>query len=245
VVKANIGGSGVGNLFLPIESIPDKASIATQIKNNAFLAEDIFVVEELIISPELISPSVEFYLPSKDRGAPQFTYLCNQLFESSGRFAGVVISKELEGASWWPNFSKKSNLVARRLQQVGYTGTFDLDAIVDPDDNCFMVEVNSRRTGGTYAHEFMEHNFGSDYGKHFSVLSQNKQPSGRYRTLDALEAAIDDLLYPIDGEPHGVIVMLTSMLSRGYFGYLILGGSIGEVKALRTQMVHRLHTETP
>jgi hypothetical protein len=243
VVKANIGGSGVGNLFLPIETIQDKEIIANQVKSNQFLSQDIFIVEELIISPGNISPSMEFYLPPKDRGAPQFTYLCNQLFERSGRFAGVVISKELEGTSWWPNFSKQGYQVARRLQQVGYTGTFDLDAVVDPDDNCFIVEVNSRRTGGTYAHEFMEHNFGPEYMDHFTVLSENKEPSGNCRSLKELETAIDDLLYPIDGEPHGVIVLLTSMLPMGYFGYLVLGSSIGEVKALRSQMISRLHPD--
>jgi hypothetical protein len=241
VVKANIGGSGVGNLFLPIETIPDKHNIAAQIKDNAFLADDIFVVEEFIISPETISPSMEFYLSPKDRGAPQFTYLCNQLFESSGRFAGVVISKELEGASWWPDLSAQGDLVARRLQQVGYTGYFDLDAIVDPDDNCFMLEINSRRTGGTYAHEFMEHRYGPNYGEIFSVLSQNKQPSGSLRRLEVLEGAINDLLYPIAGKERGVIVMMTSMLAQGYFGYLIIGSSIGEVKALRAKMVDRIH----
>lgn len=240
VVKANIGGSGVGNLFLPIETIPNKVSIAAQVKNNAFLAEDIFVVEEFIISPQTISPSMEFYLPPKDRGAPQFTYLCNQLFESSGRFAGVVIGKELESASWWPNFSEQGHYVASRLQQVGYTGYFDLDAIVDPDDNCFMVEINSRRTGGTYAHEFMEHRYGPNYGAIFSVLSQNKQPSGNLRSLEELEAAIQDFLYPIHGKERGVIILLTSMLEQGYFGYLIIGSSIGEVKALREQMLERI-----
>lgn len=244
VIKANIGGSGVGNLFLPIENIPDKNSIASQIKENAFLAEDIFIVEELIISPQNVSPSMEFYIPPKDGGAPQFTYLCNQLFESSGRFAGVVISKELESTSWWPNFSVQGEQVARRLQQVGYTGTFDLDAIIDPDDNCFMVEVNSRRTGGTYAHEFMEHYFGPEYDEKFSVLSQNKQPAGSCRTLEELENTIPDLLYPINGEPRGVILLLTSMLHKGYFGYLILGSSIGETKAIRTQMVNRLQSKS-
>jgi hypothetical protein len=243
VVKASIGGSGVGNLFLPLNTIPDKASIANQVHQNDFLAEDVFVVEELILSPESISPSVEYYVPPKGKGRPQFTYLCNQLFESSGRFAGVVISKELEKFSWWPDFHNQSQLIARQLQEIGYTGYFDLDAIVDQNGNCFLVEINSRRTGGTYAHEFMEYNFGLDYGKRFTVLSQNKRSSGSLRKLEELEHTLSSLLYPMGGTQTGVIVMLTSMLSQGYFGYLIIGREINEVTHLQEQMLKRINAD--
>jgi hypothetical protein len=243
VIKASMGGSGVGNLFLPLNTIPDKASIANLVHQNDFLAEDVFVVEELILSPESISPSVEFYVPPKGKGEPQFTYLCNQLFESSGRFAGVVISKELEQSSWWPDIYAQGQLIAQQLQDIGYTGYFDLDAIVDQNGNCFLVEINSRRTGGTYAHEFMEHNFGLDYGERFTVLSQNKRSSGSLPNLEALENAISDLLYPIGDTQTGVIVMLTSMLSQGYFGYLIIGSEISEVTFLQEQMLNRINAD--
>lgn len=236
VVKANIGGSGVGNLFLPIETIPTKESISRQINHNQFLTDDIFVVEEFILSPEMISPSMEFYLPPSGQGAPQFTYLCNQLFETSGRFAGVVISKELEESAWWPGFYKQGMRIAHALQQIGYAGYFDLDSVVDAEDNCFMVEINSRRTGGTYAHEFMEHFFGIDYGDRFSVLSQNKQHAGKLRSLESLETAIGGLLYPIQEQERGVIVMLTSTLPSGYFGYLIVGNSIEDCSTIQTRM---------
>lgn len=240
VVKASIGGSGVGNLFLPLESIPDKQTITALVEQNNFLTEDTPIVEELIYSPEKTSPSVEFYLPPSGAGSPQFTYLCNQLFESSGRFAGVVISRELEKASWWPDLAVHGQLIAQHLQDLGYVGYFDLDGIVDREGDCYLVEINSRRTGGTYAHEFMEFKFGLDYAERFSVLSQNKAPSGSLRSLSALEDAIGDLLYPIAGEERGVIVMLASMLDQGYFGYLIIGESIEEVKHLRQQMIAKV-----
>jgi hypothetical protein len=240
VVKASMGGSGVGNLFLPLNTMTGKATISKLVHQNDFLAEDVFVVEELILSPESISPSVEFYVPPKGHGTPEFTYLCNQLFESSGRFAGVVIGKELEQAPWWSELHTQGHLIARILQEIGYAGYFDLDAIVDQDGNCFLVEINSRRTGGTYAHEFMEHKFGLDYDERFTIISQNKLPSGNLRSLKALEDALDDLLYPMGEAQTGVVVMLTSMLDKGYFGYLILGSTIGEVTHLQEKMLDRI-----
>jgi hypothetical protein len=240
VVKASMGGSGVGNLFLPLDTMPDKDAISKLIHQNDFLAEDVFVVEELILSPESISPSVEYYVPPAGHGAPEFTYLCNQLFESSGRFAGVVIGKELEQAPWWSELNAQGHLIAKKLQEIGYIGYFDLDAIVDQDGNCFLVEINSRRTGGTYAHEFMEHNFGLDYDERYTIISQNKLPSGNLRSLKALEEALEGLLYPMGGAQAGVILMLTSMLGKGYFGYLILGSTISEATNLQEQMLNRI-----
>jgi hypothetical protein len=240
VVKANIGGSGVGNLFLPLEIIPDKSNITSLIEEDNFLADDILVVEELILSPGKISPSVEYYLPPKGLGKPQITYLCDQLFESSGRFAGVVISNTLEQAPWWPDMVSQAQLIAQHLQDIGYIGYFDLDTIVDQDCVCHFVEINSRRTGGTYAHEFMEYKFGLDYKERFSILSQNKASSGKLRTLEDLENVIGDLLYPISSTERGVIVLLTSMLTKGYFGYLIIDDSIAGAKQLRQQMLSRL-----
>ena len=240
VVKASIGGSGVGNLFLPLEIIPDNSSIVRLIKGNNFLIEGVLVVEELIYSPANISPSVEFYLPPKGHSEPQLTYLCNQLFEPSGRFAGVVIGRELEVSTWWPDLLAQSLRIAKHLQEIGYVGYFDLDGIVDQDGICKLVEINSRRTGGTFAHEFMEHKFGIDYDLRLTALTENKESSGNLRNLPDLENSIEDLLYPIAGTERGVIVMLTSMLNQGYFGYLIVGESIEEVKHLREQMLEKI-----
>ncbi len=54
-------------------------------------------------------------------------------------------------------------IFARRLQQMGYVGHFDLDTVVDDAGRVYLLEINPRRTGGTHVHEFAEHVFGADY----------------------------------------------------------------------------------
>jgi len=240
VVKASAGGSGVGNLFLPIEAMPTREIITECVKTNDFLKDDQFVVEEYIISPNKVSPSMELFVPYPENGPPKITYFCDQLFENSGRFAGMLVGKELEARPWYPKLAQTGLYIAEQLQQIGYVGYFDLDSVEDAEENIYFVEINSRRTGGTYAHEFLYHVFGSDYGDEISLLSRNKFPAANITTLEELEAVVGDLAYPICGGKTGVIVMLTSALFQGYFGFMILASTLDETKRLYKELVCRL-----
>lgn len=240
VVKASMGGSGVGNLFLPLEATPSREALAARLRENEFLKEDLFVVEELIPSPERISPSLEFGVPPKGVGEVVMTYPCLQHFEESGRFAGVIVGDALESAPWYPSFFQVGMEVARQLQEMGYVGTFDLDAIVDAEGQVYLLEINTRRTGGTYAHEFLTHVFGPDYPGRFTALGENKLYVGAACSLAELEAALGDLAYPMADRERGVIPLLTSMLFKGYLGYLLLGESLEDVRNLREEMIARL-----
>lgn len=238
VVKANQGGSGVGNLFLSAENIHTQPD-AHFLDENIFLQQDIFIVEAWIHSSQMVSPSLEFYVPPIGDGEPILTYLCNQHFEQSGQFAGVIIGAELYREPWYPAFREYGLEIAGRLQAMGYVGHFDLDAIVSDEGKLYLVEVNARRTGGTYVHEFLSRRYGNDYFDRVTVLSQNALRT-RFDSLEALQAAMGDLRYPTAGQEKGVMVMLTSNLRNGKFGYLVLGANVEEVTALREALVRRV-----
>ena len=240
VVKANQGGSGVGNLFLPLEELQATDDVLAILQENTFMREDLTVVEEIIPSTEAVSPSLEFYVPAVQDGKPQITYLSNQHFESSGRFAGVILGKELFDEDWYPGFEEWGLEIANQVQALGYVGHFDLDAIVDDDGRLYLVEINARRTGGTYVHEFLTQVLGADYLEQVAVFSQNKLKSKGIADLDGLEQAFEGLLYPIDNKQRGVILTLTSALEAGSFGYLVLGETIADAQALRQEMLARL-----
>jgi hypothetical protein len=240
VVKANTGGSGVGNLFLLYEHLKGTTDFASLMDENIFLKQDVFVIEEFIQSSEVVSPSLEFYAPPPEDGKPFLTYLSNQHFEASGRFAGVIVAQEFYDAPWYPPFLEMGMAIAEELQALGYIGHFDMDAIVDDSGRVYTVEINSRRTGGTYAHEFMSKKYGPDYAKDHAFLSQNKF-KGKFKDLDSLEAALDGLLYPINGEERGIMILLTSALFKGEFGFMALGESLDEVTQLRQELTTRMN----
>lgn len=240
VIKASQGGSGVGNLFLSADQLRETKNIKEKLRENIFLKEDTFIIEEYILSPSSMSPSLEFFVPSPENGKPKITYLSNQHFGKSGRFAGVIIGKELLDAAWYPKFRKNGLKIAQELQTLGYVGHFDLDAIVDENDEIYLLEINARRTGGTYAHEFLQFIHGEDYLDQITALSQNKISSHNIFDLNELESTIGDLMYPINDDPRGIIIALTSTLPEGDFGFIAIGRSIKDSETLKTQMVQRL-----
>ena len=244
VIKASQGGSGVGNLFMPFDQIPPNVpEILSILENNIYLAQDLYVIEELIKSPTYESPSAEVYVPHPQDGPPIMTYLCMQHFEDSGRFAGVLIGSELEDKVWYPHYVETEMYLAAEMQKMGYVGYFDMDSVVDENNEVYMVEINARRTGGTYAHEFMEFVFGPQYFNRIAMLAHNKFDCGSLRTLPALEAAINSLLYPINGEERGIIILLTSTLPQGKFGFLAVGETLEDTINIRTQMAAQLQAK--
>lgn len=241
VIKASKGGSGVGNLFIEHDHKILRDDIKNKLKENLFLKDDIFIVEEIITSPAMISPSLEFFVPRLETGdSPKITYLCHQHFEASGRFSGVIMSKEFENTPWYAQFKEWGLTIANELQSLGYAGHFDLDAIVDAEENLYLVEVNARRTGGTFAHEFLVFKFGEDYTERLSAFSQNKVTIDGIENLSDLNDCIGNLNYPIEGKNRGVIVTLTSTLSKGNFGYLVVAENLEEVLEIKSELFKRL-----
>jgi len=128
---------------------------------------------------------------------------------------------------------------------VGYVGHFDLDTVVDDNGRLFLLEVNSRRTGGTHVHEFARFAFGPDYLERVVLLSHDAMSSGPFRQFDALQAAIGDLTYPMRGEQRGVVVTVTSALAAGEFGCIIVAASAAEALALQQELAGRVQSSPP
>jgi hypothetical protein len=73
-------------------------------------------------------------------------------------------------------------------------------------------------------------------------LSINKTKTGSITTFEGLKAAISDLLYPINGEKHGVIFAVTSIIAANEFGCIIVAPTQDEVIALHQKLSERLKT---
>ena len=242
MVKANQGGSGVGNLFISTQEMEQIDDPLELLKKHAFLKDDLYVVEELIKSSRQISPSLEFYVPRESEGEPRITYLSNQHFEDSGRFAGIIIDDQYFDQPWYPEFKEIGLFIAFEIQKMGYAGHFDLDSIVDDDDNLYLVEINARRTGGTFVHELLEFMIGKDYSSKVVVYSQNKLSSGNLTKLDDLIQTIGDIQFPIGTKNRGIIPALTSTLYRSYFGCIAVGENGSDAKKLMGELIKKIET---
>ncbi len=239
LVKTDGGESGIGHHVFKPNSGATVASIFNELHADAYLHNDLIIVEEFIQSTQQLSPSLEVYVPPLGAGEPVITYLSNQLFLGFD-FYGLVVSRELTQASWYPLLAEKGLVLARQLQAMGYAGHFDLDTVVDDNNRLYLLELNSRRTAGTHVHEFAYQYFGPDYLDRVVLLSVNKTKTGSLTTFDSLKAAISDLLFPINGENRGLIFAVSSILAASEFGCIIVAATQADVLALHQQLRERM-----
>lgn len=241
VVKADSGESGLGMTLLWPDECEQMECVLERLSANSFLQNDLIIVEEFIRSSAQMSPSLEFYVPPLGRGRPQITYLSNQLFDHGfGRFGGVLLDRQFTETPWYPVMANSGQVIAGQLQARGYVGHFDLDAVVDDEERVYLLEINTRRTGGTHVHEFARFAIGPDYLDHAVLVSHNSLPCGPIATFAALQAKIADLLYPIAAALRGVVITVSSTLPSHEFGCVIVGSTAGDAAALELALRERL-----
>lgn len=239
IVKPDQGQAGIGiHLFAGEQS--SKEESLKRLQQDPFLQSGLITVEEFIHSSRMISPSLEFCVPPLGVRDPHVTYLSNQLLIGTGQFCGVLASRELEQATWYPRFRENGLLIAKRLQKMGYIGHFDLDAIVNDEERLYPVEINARRTGGTHVHEFACFAFGPDYLDNVVLLSQDAMSSGSITDSQVLLELIEDLLYPISGGRWGVVITMTSTLATGKFGCIFVAPNTEEALGLHETVTQRI-----
>lgn len=238
VVKADKGESGLGHAILQPHAYPTLAALHHELAQNSFLHGDLIIVEQYIHSSEMVSPSIELFVPPLGRGEPHITYISNQLFVTFGNFGGVLISGRLMQNNWYPPLADSSLRLGRHLQQLGYVGHFDVDAIVDDAGRLYLLEINGRRTGGTHVHEFGSFFFGPDYLHQWVLLSHNKTSSGRIHDVDTLLAQLRPILYPMGTVEQGLILSTSSALAAGEFGYIIATRTLEAGLEIQRQIPH-------
>jgi hypothetical protein len=240
VVKADRGESGLGHLIFQ-ESEFTLDDILLKLHADPFLKTDLIVVDQFIPSEQQLSPSLELFVPANGQ-PPVITYLSSQLFSEFGHFAGVLISHELTQASWYPRLAKYGLQIAQKLQEMGYVGHFDIDTVVDDHGRIYLLEINTRRTGGTYVHEFAALTFGKDYLNKVSLLCNNAVKCNGIHKLENLLESLDDLLFPISGEDRGVVITVTSSLSESEFGCILVAPNEQELLMLKQKMLSHLQS---
>ncbi|KND43903.1 MULTISPECIES: hypothetical protein [Streptomyces] len=168
MIKADDGEGGFGNVALSAREL-ERIDTTRLLEVCPFLGLR-SVVEQLI--PCVGAPSVEFFVPSAPR-SPVVTYACTQIFDRNNYFIGVRLSPADRDAAWFEPLAEFGCRLAAHLQQRGFRGHFDIDAIVTATGDLYVVEANLRRTGGTHVHDFARTVLGSDYASRVEILSRS------------------------------------------------------------------------
>ena len=239
VIKSDVGESRLGHTIDSPGTDPSEEAIRRKLSENPYLVSGIIVVEEYIYSSRNLSPSLEFIVPRS--GEAQITCLSDQLFlDDFGSSCGVLISKTSQHAAWYETFAEAGLCVARNLQQLGYVGQFYLDAIVDDDENIYLLAINARRTAGTHAHEFAVHCLGSDYLEHSVALCHNKLHCTQGIEIADILSCVEDLSLTCGGANPGVAISAYSGIASGEYGCICVFYSVESASALLGLVIDRV-----
>jgi hypothetical protein len=205
----------------------------------------LIIVEEYIHSPQQISPSPEVFVPRLGEGEPYIMYMTQQIIQGFSDFCGIEVSKHMYEEKWFPDLKRSSLVIAKGLQEMGYVGHFDLDCLVSEEGKLYLLEVNSRRTGGTHVHDFAQHVIGPDYIDKVSLISYEAMKSGGIKTADELLETVKEFLYPMNGdECYGLVITITTALRLGTFGCITVAPNIEQALRLRDEVAEKIKTHS-
>lgn len=236
LIKADDGENGIGNFLISTGSFSSIEAIKIHLHQHSFLDCAEVVVEEFIHTSDLLSPSLEIFVPPLGVGEPAITYLSQQIFQGPGDFCGVMVDHVLMESKWYAALAESGLVIANHLQEMGYAGHFDLDAIIDDEDRPYLLEINSRRTGGTHVHEFGLNYFGPEYLNEVVLLSNDSLSSSGISDYVELRYALRAYLYPEYENGYGLIISVTSSLVDGEFGAVFVAATAEDVIALQNEV---------
>jgi hypothetical protein len=235
LVKPDDGEGGIG--ITVFKNGVSRDEVNFRLRSNTFLENAPSVVEEYIEGTEIVSPSVEMFVPPGGVEEPRVAYVCVQIFETPLQVGGVLIAPENKAARWFRPLIEMGLTVARALQKQGYAGYFDIDCLASRDGRVYPLEMNTRRTSGTHVHEFAAHLFGSDYASTIALLSAD---GIRCRSGITLNQVLDMLRHVLYTRPRqaGILLSETTGVALGRLGCVCIGASGTEVMELmRTAVV--------
>jgi hypothetical protein len=244
LAKPNVSQSGVGFLILHPGEASDAAAIKARLDTNPQMTAGLMVVEELIDMDKGLgggSPSIEMRVPGDPRRDVEFMYLCGQILTPEGYFFGVEMYHDLVAAQVQRTIEAAGVAVARQVRQLGYVGVFDMDLVAGKDGRLYAVEINTRRTGGTHAHEAALALYGPRYWERAAVISNNVLTfSGPRLDYPGFVALIGGDLFPIAGKKEGILPTIVSSLPDNRFGYISFAPTIERAREIERGMLDRL-----
>jgi len=243
--KPNNSQGGVGFLILQPGDIAGPppaiaAEIQRRLEADSQMRADVIVVEELVPIDRSIgggSPSLEMWVPSDPTRDVEFMYLCGQILTPTGYFYGVEMYRDVLDAELQKTLEQAGITVAREMRRLGYVGIFDMDLVAGQDGELYAVEVNTRRTGGTHAHEAALALYGPRYWERAAVICNNElRFAGPRLSFEDTRAALEPVLYPIAGGPEGIVLTIVTSLATNRLGYLSLASTIERAREIEARM---------
>ena len=240
VVKVNYGESGWG-LWIArsgeYSNVSHLKKSLEQVLNSDSVWEDSLIVVEEFVEPDTQvaggSPSTELFV---SESGSFVTYHCGQLLDANGGFLGVEIGKGVLPAPVRDMLERTSRIIGEWYHALGYRGFFDIDFVATRDGMIYVVETNTRRTGGTHVYDLARHLFGDTWETDAYLLSHDSLKYGNeLMSVEMFLERMKSLLYPMNSQRRGIIVTSVNAWDP-VFGYVIVAPDADDGRRLQQEL---------
>jgi len=242
VVKSDFGESGWGLIIAKKNHFKNSRHhtkyLKDEFKKDPIWNKDLILVERYIHTSQKIlakSPSVELFV--SENGSKD-TYVCNQILGERGNFLGVALGRESIPVKLERELKKVSLKIGERFWRLGYRGFFDVDFVISKKGIPYVIETNTRRTGGTHAYDVARLLFGNNWKKIASIRAQDNFRYGdKLLNADEILGRMKQVLYPMRGVKEGVIISIINKW-QPCFGFIIIGNTLEKVQNIYIKMLN-------
>ena len=242
VVKSDFGESGWGLIIIDKNRFRNSRHLAKylkeEFKKDPIWDKDLILVEKCIHTSQKMlakSPSVELFVSDK---GPKVTYVCNQILGDKGNFLGVALGKDAIPVKLVEKLTKISLEVGIFFWRLGYRGFFDVDFVISKNGIPYVIETNTRRTGGTHAYDVVRLLFGNNWKKVAFVLAQDNFRYGdKILSADEILDKMKQILYPMGRVKEGAIISIINKW-QPCFGFIIISNTREKVQDIYNKMLN-------
>ncbi len=246
VVKTNQGSTGWGSIvFKPADLNQPTPDQEEKIRSGIWQSGPV-VLEEYIDLHFQASDNPDHFplIPTIDAlitatGEVQFQFTGNMIMENLTHYHGVALGQGVLPAELEARLQEIISIFGTALAENGYRGWFDVDLICDAQQNLYCNEINARRTSPIHAWEIFTR-LKAIHPAIQTVLAKDSWEVDDSAGLSYAEVKnrLRDVLFPIAGEPRGLVITVPPLLREGYaeIGFVILGRDFPEVMAIKRQL---------
>lgn len=235
LMKTNQGAAGWGTLvFNPASNINNLSEEQIEESHSGIWASGPVVIEEYIESGFHPSANEQFPLiPTVDllitpSGEVQFQFAGNMIIEGLTHYHGVALGKGVLQPEIEQKLEEIGIIFGQALSERGYRGWFDVDFVSNAQQELYSNEINTRSTGPVHAFDIFTR-LKALHPEIGAVLSNDSWVVDAFNgySYAEMKAALQNVLFPIHGEPRGLIFTLA--VNHGKMGFAIVGQDFDDV----------------
>lgn len=188
------------------------------------------------------NPNTECFID--ENGQAKILFYCGMRVDEHGAFQGIEIGPNVLPLNIKEKFAAIAQYLSDKYSAYGYKGYFDIDGMININDQLLIAESNVRRTGGTHIYYVALALLEKE------VLAQKYIASNNYYSLpsmswtfETMKSLLSPILYDRSTQT-GLVITGANTLQDNYLSYAVIANNKSESIEIENKLMQLLQTRT-